>query len=65
MPNDKSQLIRLLDVYAVGPYLLQAARIVKSKKIRVGLVILGLATMFYNGRNYNLTKEGETDGRSR
>jgi hypothetical protein len=62
---NKSQLVRLLDVYAVGPYFIQAARFVSNRKVRVGLVVLGVATMLYNGRNYNLTEAVKNDGDNR
>ena len=40
-----------MGAYAVGPYLLTAARFVNNKPFRVGLVFIGVATMLYSGRD--------------
>lgn len=50
----KSQAIRLLDILILAPFLIYAG-VKKStlpNYIRTGLVITGVATALYNGRNY-------------
>lgn len=53
MSRDKSQIVRLIDVFAIGPslvYLGYTARLPDAWK--VWLVGVGIATIVYNGRNY-------------
>ena len=47
------QQVRLLDVFVVAPFCFYAASF-KSlpNHIRVGLAVLGAATLIYNGNNY-------------
>lgn len=57
----KSQNIRLVDVFFIAPVCVYAG--VKAKElpmwIRVSLVGIGLATFYYNGKNYLINKENE------
>jgi hypothetical protein len=47
----KTQTIRLLDVFLIGPYLIWLAR--RERGIHHPLLVgLGLATMIYNGVNW-------------
>ena len=50
----KAQSIRLLDVVFIGPLLLYVARAAKAPGtlVRVLLVVVGVATIVYNWRNY-------------
>jgi len=50
----KTQTVRLLDVFVIGPLLLVAsARAVSlSRPERIALALTGVATIWYNGRNY-------------
>ena len=48
----KSQFIRFLDVFAVGPMIYSATEQKKSPAIRAGLVIVGLFTIIYNAQNF-------------
>ena len=57
----KSQNIRLVDVFFIAPVCVYAG--VKAKGIpnwiRVSLVAIGLATFYYNGKNYLVNKKNE------
>jgi hypothetical protein len=50
----KSQFVRVVDVFFIGPFLIyiasQASGI--SELSRLILYIIGIATIIYNGRNY-------------
>jgi len=50
----KSQNIRLLDVFFIGPYMIYISKKAKglSKLESFTLLVLGVATIFYNGKNY-------------
>jgi hypothetical protein len=48
----KAQWVRLVDVFAVGPLMLIAARETRTPWIRAGLVVFGVATVVYNAYNY-------------
>lgn len=52
-PIIKVQQVRLLDVFVVAPFCFYAASF-KSlpNHVRVGLAVLGAATLIYNGNNY-------------
>lgn len=51
---EKTQIVRVLDVVAIGPVMIWAA--VSTEKLpdwaRLFLGISGVATIFYNGRNW-------------
>jgi hypothetical protein len=54
----KTQLIRLIDEWALGPFMIYAAtrpRLTRSEKI--GLAFVGAATILYNLANYQAEKE--------
>lgn len=55
----KSQIIRLWDVFFLGPFLVAAGAMNKKQHgiIRGGLVASGLLTIIYNGRNYILNEK--------
>jgi hypothetical protein len=48
------QQVRLLDVFVVAPFLIYTSTLkgVPSKRIRLSLLVLGVATLVYNGSNY-------------
>ena len=49
----KTQLIRLIDVWALGPFMIYAStrpRLTQNEKL--ALAILGAATVIYNMKNY-------------
>ena len=50
----KSQNIRLLDVFFIGPFMIYISNKSKglSKIESLTLLALGVATIFYNGKNY-------------
>ena len=52
MDGDKSQLVRLLDVFVFGPLMLRAARDQQSEYFAHALTLIGLGTIVYNGVNY-------------
>lgn len=53
----KSQAVRLLDVFAVGPFMIWAALQTRNDFARAGLFSVGIATILYNGFNYLSTQE--------
>ena len=49
----KTQLIRFLDVFTVGPLMIYSAtQEKKNPVVRTGLVLLGLVTIIYNAQNF-------------
>ncbi len=57
----KSQNIRLVDVFFIAPVCVYAG--FKANEIpswvRLSLVAIGVATFYYNGKNYLINKENE------
>lgn len=57
----KSKNIRLVDVFFIAPVCVYAG--IKAKElpnwIRISLVGIGLATFYYNGKNYLINKNKE------
>ena len=50
---EKSQLIRLVDVFVLAPYLIYAANRFPMPKIHKQIITtIGVATLIYNGNNY-------------
>jgi hypothetical protein len=56
--NGKAQWVRVLDVFAIGPLMIAGGgALYKDSKIAGSLLVLfGLATIFYNGRNWYVTE---------
>jgi len=49
----KSQFVRLIDVFVIAPYLIHLSQNKKLDKTNKNILIgLGLATLVYNGANY-------------
>ena len=61
-PGDKSQAVRLLDVFVFGPLMLVAARDQQSKYFASALTLIGLGTIVYNGVNYLQHRESDQLG---
>ena len=55
----KTQTVRLLDVFALGPFMVWAAQQVRPPWARDMLVVSGVLTMLYNGANYLTARRGE------
>jgi hypothetical protein len=55
----KSQLVRALDVLAVGPLMVAGGSALRRTSPTLGLtlVALGVATVIYNGHNFLETRE--------
>jgi hypothetical protein len=52
------QQIRLIDVFVVAPFCFYVASVKNLKTpVRVGLFVLGLTTLLYNGNNYIKNKK--------
>lgn len=51
---EKSQIIRLVDVFFIAPVLMYTAYKAKDlpKSLRMIVLIIGLGTLLYNGKNY-------------
>jgi hypothetical protein len=54
VPGDKSQGVRLVDVLVLGPFMVWAGMQGRLRPdwANAALVVSGVATIFYNGRNY-------------
>ena len=53
LPADKSQFVRLIDVFVIGPMLIYAGTFkTLPLYLRLFLVIVGILTITYNGNNY-------------
>jgi hypothetical protein len=49
----KSQNIRLVDVFIIAPILIYAGTIKPVPVwLKLSLIVIGIATAFYNGKNY-------------
>lgn len=48
----QGQLRRLADVLVLGPYMLWTARSVDHDYLRLGLTLIGIGTIVYNGWNF-------------
>lgn len=57
--GDKSQLVRLMDVFVFGPLMISAAVSQKSRYFSAALLLIGLGTIVYNGANYLETRRKE------
>ena len=59
----KTQEIRLIDVFILGPFMVWAGYELGKKKDLYGagmaLALSGVATIYYNGNNYLQVKRGE------
>ena len=60
---EKSQTVRLLDVFAVGPLMILSAQYA-PKELRDIMVILGLGTIVYNGANWIANRSQQDQGRT-
>lgn len=59
----KTQLIRLVDVFVLGPFMLYAATLPRlSRTQKTALGIIGAATVIYNLVNYLETRKQESAG---
>ena len=58
---EKSQAVRLLDVFAVGPLMILTAQYA-PKKLREIMTILGAATILYNGANWIGNRSQQNQG---
>jgi hypothetical protein len=56
----KSQNIRLIDVFVIAPILIYAG-MQKSQPewLRYSLIGIGIATLYYNGKNYLVNRKSE------
>lgn len=63
LTSDFYQIIRLIDVFAVGPALIYAGTSCKDMKpiIKIFLITTGIATIVFNGRNYLKIKNNGTN----
>lgn len=52
--GSKTQGVRLLDVFLIGPLCIYGGVLLANKHpiVALGLVIIGAATISYNGKNY-------------
>ena len=49
----KTQMVRLVDVFLIGPLLIYASTFkALPSYLRVSLLLIGIATIVYNGNNY-------------
>ena len=56
----KSQNIRLIDVFVIAPICIYAGTFKTLPTwLRYSLITIGVATAYYNGKNYLINKENE------
>jgi cellobiose-specific phosphotransferase system component IIB len=48
----KSQSIRLIDVFLLGPFMIYAGTKLPNKTMQTIMIISGILTITYNGNNY-------------
>ena len=62
MPQgNKTQLVRLLDVFVFGPLMILGGQQQPSKYFRTALTLIGVGTIVYNGLNYIKTAQEEKE----
>jgi len=56
--KSKGQMIRALDVVAIGPFMIYSGARKSNLPawVKIGLIALGGTTIIYNGRNYLINK---------
>lgn len=59
--GEKSQLVRLMDVFVFGPLMIQASRSQQKSYFKTALFLIGLGTILYNGVNYLETQKKQKD----
>lgn len=59
--GEKSQLMRLLDVFVFGPLMIAAGATQEKRYFRMALTVVGIGTIIYNGANYLQTAKKERD----
>jgi hypothetical protein len=60
--GDKTQTIRLLDMWLVGPFMIWASgRVEGPAWARQAMFVLGVLTILYNGHNYMVTAAGRRE----
>lgn len=60
--REKTQAIRLIDVFAIGPLIIYAGAksgTKLSQPVRAALIATGVATIGYNGRNYLINEKAK------
>lgn len=57
--GNKSQLVRLLDVFVFGPLMIAAATEQEKPYFKAALMAVGIGTIIYNGANYLTTARKE------
>lgn len=56
----KSQKVRLLDVFVLGPIMIYAGtRTSLPVWLRVSLMAMGVGTIYYNAKNYRINKKAQ------
>lgn len=51
IPGMKSQTVRLIDVFFLGPFMAYSSKYLPSGA-KEAMFVAGVATILYNGRNY-------------
>lgn len=59
--GEKSQLVRLMDVFVFGPLMIQASRSQEKNYFKTALFLIGIGTILYNGVNYLETQKKQKD----
>ena len=48
----KTQNVRLIDVFLLGPFMIWAGMELKNDFAKIAMIGSGIATMYYNGQNF-------------
>lgn len=57
--GEKSQDLRVLDVFVLGPFMLWSARFLPAGVPRAAMIASGALTIWLNGRNFLAKRRGE------
>jgi hypothetical protein len=58
----KTQTVRLIDVFILGPFMIWAGMQLQNDFAKVAMIGSGLATMYYNGNNYLIRRNQQAIG---
>tara|TARA_Y100001938_G_scaffold149282_1_gene235590 strand:+ start:1444 stop:1656 length:213 start_codon:yes stop_codon:yes gene_type:complete len=60
----KTQRIRLIDVFVLGPLMIHAGTLIpkKHKSVRFSLMMFGATTIVYNGMNWHIINKSLKNG---
>ena len=61
----KTQDVRLIDVFLLGPFMIWAGMQLKNDLAKLAMIGSGVATIYYNGQNFLEVRENEYENQRR